>query len=216
MAYRLAIFDMDGTILDTLADLAAAINHSLDHFHLPRRRLEEVRSFLGNGSARLVELAVPPGTPAQVKADLLAYYSAYYREHCAEATRPYPGIVELLQELRQHHCLTAVVSNKPHFGVATLCAAHFPGLLDFYCGERPGIRRKPAPDTVLEALRQLGVAPAQAVYIGDSEVDIATAANAGLDCLTVAWGFRSPAQLAAAGAACILPDAAALKTKLLA
>ncbi len=107
MSYRLIIFDMDGTILDTLADLAASIDHSLEHFGLPRRTTEEIRSFLGNGSARLVELAVPPGTSASLKEKVLAFYSAYYKEHCAEATRPYPGIPELLQELREKglsHC----------------------------------------------------------------------------------------------------------------
>ncbi len=215
MRYRAIIFDMDGTILDTLADLAASINHSLEHFGLPRRTTKEVRSFLGYGSARLVELAVPPGTPASLKEELFNYYSAYYKEHCAEATRPYPGIPELLRELREKGCFTAVVSNKPDFGVNKLCAAYFPGLFDLYCGERPGIRKKPAPDTVLEVLRKLEVSANEAVYIGDSEVDIETAANAGVDCLAVLWGFRSRSELTAAGAACPVAGVEELRERLL-
>ena len=217
--YKLVIFDMDGTILDTLADLYAAINHSLAHFGLPQRSLPEVRSFLGNGSRRLVELSVPQDTNkarAALIEELLNYYSAYYKAHCAEKTQPYDGITSLLAELRGSGVLTAVVSNKPDFGVQKLCAEYFAGLFDFYCGEREGIRRKPAPDSVLEALYRLNVRPQDAVYIGDSEVDVATAVNAGLDCIAVSWGFRDMPVLQAAGARTIVSSVENLKAKLLA
>lgn len=213
--YKLVVFDMDGTILDTLADLSAAINHTLSCFGLPQRSREEVRGFLGNGSRRLVELSAPQGTPASRVDELLAYYSAYYKEHCAVHTCPYNGVPELLRVLRQRGVLTAVVSNKPDFGVQKLCAQYFAGLFDFYCGERAGIRRKPAPDSILEVLRRLGVRPEDAVYVGDSEVDVAAAANAGLNCLAVSWGFRSVTELQAAGARDIVNSTGELQARLL-
>ena len=200
--YKLIIFDMDGTILDTLADLANAINHTLKHFGYPTRSQCEVRSFLGNGSRYLVEHALPAdkAVVAELVDQILAYYSAYYKEHCAIYTKPYAGILELLAKLREQKRLIAVVSNKPDFGVQALCQCHFPGLFHFACGERVGIRRKPAPDSVKEVLRTLQIQPNEAVYIGDSEVDIATAKNAGLDAVIVTWGFRDKDQLIEAGA----------------
>lgn len=213
--YKLVIFDMDGTILDTLADLSAAINHTLACFGLPPRSREEVRSFLGNGSRRLVELSVPEGTPAARADELLDYYSAYYKEHCAVHTCPYEGVPELLQALRQRGVLTAVVSNKPDFGVQKLCEQYFAGFFDFYCGERAGIRRKPAPDSILEVLRRLRMRPEDAVYVGDSEVDVAAAANAGLNCIAVSWGFRSVPELQAAGAQEIVNNTGELQARLL-
>lgn len=200
--YKLVIFDMDGTILDTLADLTNALNHTLKHFGYPERTQQEVRSFLGNGSRYLVEHALPEAiaTDSRQVELLLDYYSRCYKENCAIHTKPYTGILELLAKLKEQKKLIAVVSNKPDFGVQALCQCHFPGYFHFACGERQGIRRKPAPDSVLEVLRKLQVQPQDAVYIGDSEVDIQTAQNAGLEAIIVTWGFRDAEQLLEAGA----------------
>lgn len=215
--YKLIIFDMDGTILNTLADLANAINHTLEHFGYPTRSQSEVRSFLGNGSRYLVEHSLPAdkAVDAELVDQTLAYYSAYYKEHCAIHTKPYSGILELLAKLREQNKLIAVVSNKPDFGVQSLCQCHFPGLFHFACGERQGIRRKPAPDSVLEVLKKLQLQPQDAVYIGDSEVDIATAKNAGLEAIIVTWGFRDKDQLIKAGASRLAASVKELEDMLL-
>lgn len=201
-SYRLVIFDMDGTILDTLTDLSNAVNHTLKHFGYPERTQQEIRSFLGNGSRYLIEKSLPANNaviPTKLEL-LLDYYNSYYKENCAVHTKPYKGIWELLLKLKHENKLIAVVSNKPDFGVQELCQHHFPNLFDFACGERTGIRRKPAPDSVQEVMQRLKVAGKEAVYIGDSEVDISTAQNAGLEAIIVTWGFRDADQLIKAGA----------------
>lgn len=199
MKYKLAIFDLDGTILDTLEDLADAVNYALGEHGYPQRTIEEVRRFVGNGIRKLIERAVPTGLTQEEISKVHQTFSAYYQKHCADKTRPYEGIVPLLQRLRAAGCLTAVVSNKADAAVQPLCQQYFEGLFDYAVGEKAGINRKPAPDAVLEVLRCLGVEKMDAVYIGDSEVDIQTAANAGLDSIIVTWGFRDRAYLESQG-----------------
>lgn len=195
MKYKLAIFDMDGTILDTLVDLANAVNYALAEAQLPQRTLSEIRSFLGNGMLNLIRLSAPEGSSPEAIADLKDTFTAYYKAHCSENTRPYTGIVGLIEELRAQGVKTAVVSNKPDFGVQLLVQEHFPTSFDVAVGERTGIAKKPAPDSVNEVLRQLAISREEAVYIGDSEVDIATARNSGMDGVIVTWGFRDEAYL---------------------
>jgi phosphoglycolate phosphatase len=197
---ELIIFDLDGTVLDTLADLTAALNHALIKNGLPPRTAAETRTFVGNGIRKLIERGAPSGTPENVINAVHADFTAYYAEHCADATRPYPGVREMIAALRAAGMKTAVVSNKADYAVQTLAARYFPGDFDYAAGEREGVARKPAPDMAVNALRALGVAKENAVFVGDSEVDIETARNAGLRCLSVTWGFKERAFLLAHGA----------------
>ena len=210
MRYDAAIFDLDGTLLDTIDDLKNSINHALSVCGYPPRTRAEVLAFVGNGVPRLVELAVPPGTPADRRQAVLDAMNAHYAAHCAQLTRPYPGVTDVLRTLRAAGVRVAVVSNKPDYGVQELCARYFPGLLDSAVGMREGIRKKPYPDAVEAALAAFGVPPERAVYIGDSEVDVQTAKNAHTALISVDWGFRTHAQLVEAGAAHIVSDADAL------
>ena len=200
MRKQLVIFDLDGTLLDTLDDLADAVNWALKQEQLPRRTREEVRAFVGNGIRNLIERAVPAGTEAAQTDRVFAGFKARYAGHCADKTRPYPGILELLARLRAEGIRTAVVSNKADFAVQTLCRDYFPGLVDCAVGERAGIPKKPAPDSVQEVLRTLEIPREQAVYVGDSDVDVLTARNAGMDGILVLWGFRDRQTLERAGA----------------
>ena len=185
------LFDLDGTLLDTLADLYDAVNHTLDAFGYPRRSLEEVRRFVGNGAGRLIALAVPEGAdPAPV----LETFQSYYREHCQIKTAPYPGIMDALAVLGEYYPL-AIVSNKPDAAVKTLCAELFPGI--YARGEDVDCPRKPDPAMVYQTMAAIGAE--RCVYVGDSEVDIATAKNAGVPCVSVTWGFRTHEELTAAG-----------------
>ena len=198
MKYQAILFDMDGTLLDTLTDMQAAVNYILEKYGYPTRTLEEVRRFVGNGAGPLIHRALPQGVDPDREAEILADYRAYYQAHNCVETRPYDGIGPLLERLRQEGVRTAVVSNKPDATTKTLAARFFPGLPAF--GQRDDVPPKPSPDLVFRALDTLGVAAADAVYVGDSEVDVATARNAGLDMIGVAWGFRGRAALEAAGA----------------
>lgn len=200
MNKKLVIFDLDGTLLDTLEDLADSVNFALRQHGFPTRTLSEVRTFVGNGMQKLIERAVPNGTDAQTVQEVLKQFKTYYAAHCTCKTKPYDGIVPLLQTLREKGILTAVVSNKGDFAVQSLCADYFPGLLDFAVGEKEGIRRKPCPDSVLAVLTHFQAAAEEAVYVGDSDVDIETAQNAGMDCISVTWGFRDEAFLRTHGA----------------
>lgn len=200
MRYQAAVFDLDGTLLDTLADLHTATNAALSAFCYPPRTREEVCAFVGNGVGLLIHRALPAGTPSDREAAVLAFFRDYYAAHCREATAPYPGILALLRALRDGGVRVAVVSNKFDAAVKDLCRAYFGDLVEVAVGESPTVRRKPAPDAVLAALAALGVPPAGAVYIGDSDVDIATAAAAGLPCVSVLWGFRDRDFLASHGA----------------
>lgn len=200
MKYTLVIFDLDGTILDTLEDLTDGVNYALSECGYPVRTIEEVRGFVGNGIRKLIERALPSDTPEAEIDRVHGIFSPYYKAHCDVKTKPYDGIPAMLQDLRDAGILTAVLSNKGDFAVQPLIRQYFPDLFTIAFGERAGIPRKPAPDAVFEILERLGVDKSDAVYIGDSGVDIETARNAGLPCICVDWGFRDRAQLIEAGA----------------
>ena len=200
MKYQLAIFDLDGTLLDTLEDLADSTNYIMRNFGHPERTLAEVRNFVGNGIRKLLERSAPKGTSSEEIDRMFEQFKEYYGMHCADKTKPYTGIVELLDTLQKQGIKLAVVSNKADYAVKALCEQYFPGIFDEAVGERVGIARKPAPDTVNEVLRNLQIEKSSAVYIGDSEVDVKTAQNAELSCIAVDWGFRDKEVLKEAGA----------------
>lgn len=192
ITYNTYIFDLDGTLLDTLGDLAASVNYALRRHGMPEHSLDDVRRFVGNGVRLLMERAVPNGAQNPKFEDVFASFRQHYMAHSLDTTRPYEGIPEILAALRQKGCRIAVVSNKMMAATQELCRHFFPDTVEVAIGEHEaeGIRKKPAPDTVYAALRQLGVEKDHAVYVGDSDVDIQTAANAGLPCISVLWGFR--------------------------
>ncbi|MBQ7726712.1 MAG: HAD-IA family hydrolase [Clostridia bacterium] len=215
MSYRFAVFDMDGTILDTLTDLKNSLNNALQKNGLPARTQSEVRSFVGNGIRLLVQRGVPDGTPKTVTDRVFEDMNAHYALHCADTTAAYPGVKEALLVLRRHGLLTAVVSNKTDYAVQALCPQYFDGLFDATAGVQEGVRKKPYPDMVEAVMQRFCVPPEQTVYIGDSEVDLKTAENAGIDCLSVDWGFRTREQLLAAGAKEIFSDPAEVVKRIL-
>lgn len=204
MKYQLAIFDLDGTLLDTLEDLADSTNYIMRQFGYPGRTLTEVRAFVGNGIRKLLERSAPKGTSPEEIDRMFEPFKEYYGVHCADKTKPYDGIMELLHTLQKQEIKLAVVSNKADYAVKALCEQYFPGIFDETVGERTGIARKPAPDTVNEVLKNLQIDKSQTVYIGDSEVDVQTARNAGMDCIAVDWGFRDASVLKEAGAETIV------------
>ena len=206
MTYKTYLFDMDGTLLDTLDDLTAAVNHTLAQYGYPRRTREEVRQGLGNGAVKLIAALLPEGEDTPDFDAIMRDYKAWYQAHTCVLTRPYPGVPELLERLTRQGCRVAIVSNKPHGAACELAEKFFPGVPTF--GESPATPRKPAPDMVFHALTALGAEKDTAVYVGDSEVDVQTARNAGLPLIAVSWGFRGRKALAEAGAATIV-DAAA-------
>ncbi|MCR4810669.1 MAG: HAD-IIIA family hydrolase [Prevotella sp.] len=200
--YSVYIFDLDGTLLNTLGDLAASCNYALRVHQMPERSIDEVRRFVGNGVRKLMQRAVPDGEDNPLFEETLASFRQHYLEHSLDTTRPYDDIPEMLKELRRRGCRTAVVSNKFDTATKELCHHFFADSIEVAIGEHEseGIRKKPAPDTVEEALRQLGVGKEKAVYVGDSDVDILTARNAGLPCISVLWGFRDREFLQQSGA----------------
>lgn len=206
--YKLAVFDMDGTILDTLEDLKDSTNFALEKCGYPTRSYDEVRRFVGNGIRKLIERAVPEGLTVEQIDRVHEVFTEHYKVHCADKTKAYDGIKLLLEKLRASGVKTAVVSNKADYGVQELCKEYFDGLFDYAVGEREGIRRKPAPDAVNEALRVLGIDKSEAVYIGDSDVDFETAKNAELPCISVLWGFRDEEFLREKGATLFVRDPA--------
>lgn len=206
--YKLAVFDMDGTILDTLEDLKDSTNFALEKCGYPTRSYDEVRRFVGNGIRKLIERAVPEGLTTEQIDRVHEVFTEHYKVHCADKTKAYDGIKPLLEKLRASGVKTAVVSNKADYGVQELCKEYFDGLFDYAVGEREGIRRKPAPDAVNEALRVLGIDKSEAVYIGDSDVDFETAKNAELPCISVLWGFRDEEFLREKGATLFVHDPA--------
>ncbi len=202
-SYTTYIFDLDGTLLNTLDDLAASTNHALWSMGMPERTIEEVRRFVGNGVRKLIERAVPEGSSPVVVDEALSRFRQHYLEHNLDTTRPYDGIEEMLKRLKARGCRLAIVSNKFYAATQELARHFFPDTIEVAIGEHEaeGIRRKPAPDTVEEALRQLGVGKEGAVYVGDSDVDVLTARNSGLPCISVLWGFRTKEFLLQHGAA---------------
>ena len=188
--YDTYIFDLDGTLLSTLGDLAASCNYALRTNGMPARTVDEVRRFVGNGVKKLMERAIPGGLQNPKFDKTYADFRSHYMEHNLDTTKPYDGIMPLLEELRLRGKKVAVVSNKFYAATQELCRHFFGDLVPVAIGEREDIRKKPAPDTVVEAMRQLGVTADGAVYIGDSDVDIETARNSGMPCISVLWGFR--------------------------
>jgi phosphoglycolate phosphatase len=207
MKYKAAIFDLDGTLLDTLEDLTDSVNEMLRQNNFPARTPEEIRTFVGNGARNLIVKSVPAGTGDEQIDKCLSAYLALYENNLNNKTRPYPGMTELLETLRKMGVKIAVCSNKGDGNVKSLCEEYFSGLVDAAAGEMPGIKRKPAPDSVLKAISELSVRVQDAVYIGDSEVDVKTARNAGTAFIGVSWGFRNKDILYAEGASIIADTA---------
>ncbi|MDE7085321.1 MAG: HAD family hydrolase [Prevotella sp.] len=191
MRYDTYIFDLDGTLLNTLQDLAASVNYALNQYQMPTHDIVAVRSFVGNGVRLLMERATPDGAQNSQFEAVFATFRQHYMEHSLDTTRPYDGIPEMLRELKRQGKRLAVVSNKFYAATQELVAHFFPEI-EVAIGEHEseGIRKKPAPDTVYEALRQLGVGKENGVYVGDNDVDLMTARNSGLPCISVLWGFR--------------------------
>lgn len=202
--YKTYIFDLDGTLLSTLADLAASTNYALRTHHMPERSLDEVRRFVGNGVKKLIERAIPDGLNNPLFEETFATFRQHYMQHNLDTTQPYPGIMQLLEQLKAEDKNIAVVSNKFYAATSDLCRHFFGDLVPVAIGEREDIRKKPAPDTVIEALRELGVDKEGAVYIGDSDVDIMTAKNSGMPCVSVLWGFRDKEFLLEHGATTLI------------
>lgn len=208
MKYTTVLFDLDGTLLDTLDDMMDAVNRTMDRYSLPHRERAEIRKFVGNGARRLIELSVGADHPQLEQ--ILADYKADYDEHYLVKTAPYPGIMGLLDTLHQKGCKVGIVSNKPDSTVQLLGEALFQGKADICVGEKAGIRRKPAPDTVLSAMKALGSTPDETVYVGDSEVDVMTARAAEVPCISITWGFRDRDVLEDAGATIFADDCESL------
>ena len=192
MRYQTYVFDLDGTLLDTLGDLAASTNYALRTHGMPEHSLDDVRRFVGNGVRVLMERAVPQGAENPQFEAAFQTFRTHYMQHSLDTTKPYDGILETLEALKAEGCRLAVVSNKMMAATQELCRHFFHDMIEVAIGEHEaqGIRKKPAPDTVNEAFRQLGVGKERAVYVGDSDVDILTARNSGLPCISVLWGFR--------------------------
>ena len=208
------IFDLDGTLLDTLGDLAASVNYALRTHGMPEHSVDDVRRFVGNGVRKLMERAVPDGADNPRFDAAFATFRQHYMAHSLDTTRPYEGIPEALEALKARGCHLAVVSNKMMAATQELCRHFFPDTIEVAIGEdeAAGIRRKPAPDTVFAALKALGVGKENAAYVGDSDVDIQTARNAGLPCISVLWGFRDRDFLICHGAQTFITHPAELLT----
>ncbi len=198
--YKAVIFDLDGTLLDTLGDLHAAVNYALSVFGFPLRSLDEVRRFIGNGVVKLMQRATPENTDAETDRKCLEAFREHYLIHMRDMTAPYEGVISLIKELRSRGIKTAVVSNKLHEAVCELCEDYFPGLIDEAIGVSVESERKPSPVNVYKAFEKMGVTAEECIYIGDSEVDVQTAHNAGVKCIGVTWGFRDNDELIKAGA----------------
>ncbi len=207
MKYTLAVFDLDGTLLNTLGDLTDALNSALIAEGFKPRTKEEVRGFVGNGISRLIERATPIGCPKESLERLRLNFTEYYSTHCADNTFPYSGVLKALGELKRNGVHIAVVSNKSDYAVQPLVKKHFGDIIDYAAGEMGNIPLKPAPDLLYKVISNFGATNENTVYIGDSEVDIQTAKNAGVDCISVSWGFRSKEQLEKTGASIIAQNA---------
>jgi len=205
------LFDLDGTLLDSLGDLTDSVNHTLVHYGCPERTIDEIRAFVGNGARELIRCALPASAAEELEPVLAEYLDWYAVNFCVKAA-PYAGVKAVVDDLVEKGVKVAVVSNKPDATTKKLAELFFPGLSAF--GQRDDIPKKPAPEMVWKAMEELGVTAEEAVYVGDSEVDVATAANAGLPLVAVSWGFRTKEQLRAAGAETIVDTAEELREKL--
>ena len=198
--YKTAIFDLDGTILDTLEDLQGSVNYALGSFGYPLRSIDEVREFVGNGIKKLIERAVPAHTDEASTQKVLECFKLHYGKNCDVKTKPYDGITDCFKMLKGKGIKIAVVTNKAHFAAVPLCEKYFGNLIDVTIGEKENVRKKPWPDSVFEAIRLVGANVDDCVYIGDSDVDIQTAKNAKIPCISVTWGFRDESFLLQSGA----------------
>ena len=188
--YKLAIFDLDGTLLDTLSDLHSSVNFALESFCFPKRSIDEVRSFIGNGVVKLMERSTPADTDQEIQKKCLDVFRAHYLEHMSDTTAPYNNVTELLIKLREKGIKVAVVSNKLHSAVEELCCDYFTGLIDKAVGVSVEAERKPSPINVIKTAEYFDAALDDCIYIGDSEVDVQTAHNANITCIGITWGFR--------------------------
>lgn len=203
---KIVIFDLDGTLLNTLDDLADSTNYALSKFGYPTRTIEEVQQFVGNGVAKLIERAIPDGKNNSNFEKCLNIFKENYAQNMYNKTAPYNGIIEMLSNLKSKGIKIAVVSNKFDLAVKELCKKYFEGFIDFAAGENEaqGIKKKPAPDTVISVLTEFNFAPEDAVYVGDSDVDIMTAKNSKMPCISVTWGFRDKKFLLENGATILI------------
>lgn len=203
---KTVIFDLDGTLLNTLDDLADSTNYALSKFGYPTRTIDEVRQFVGNGVAKLIERAIPEGKNNPNFEKCLAIFKENYAQNMYNKTAPYNGIIEMLSNLKSKGIKIAVVSNKFDLAVKELCKKYFEGVIDFAAGENEaqGIKKKPAPDTVISVLNEFNFASEDAVYVGDSDVDIMTAKNSKMPCISVTWGFRDEKFLLENGATILI------------
>lgn len=211
MKYKAVIWDLDGTLLNTLEDLMNSVNYGLSAHGMPHITLEQTRRYVGNGVAKLVERAVPHGTDKETTEDVLKDFKTHYSVHSMDKTKPYKGMVELMTKLKNDGYSMAIVSNKLKEAVEELAEIYFPGLVDVAMGDTPDIPKKPEPDMIFKALELLNVGKDEAVFIGDSEVDVATGINSGMDMITVLWGFRDMEELKKAGAEVFAKNAVELE-----
>lgn len=193
--YKTVIFDLDGTLLNTLTDLTNAVNFALREFSFPERTTEEVRSFIGNGVVKLMERSTPEGIDEKTQEECLNVFREYYLEHLTDNTAPYDGVKEILKAIKEKGIKTAVVSNKLHAAVVGLCDDYFHGLIDEAIGVSNEKERKPSPLNVIKAMKNSCSDRENTIYVGDSEVDVLTAHNAGIKCIGVTWGFRDREEL---------------------
>ena len=191
--YKTYIFDLDGTLLDTLGDLTTSTNYALRQYGMPEHSQDDIRCFVGNGIRKLIERAVPDGKENPLFEQVFRTFFDHYEVHNLDTTKPYDGVVDMLRQLRERGCRLAIVSNKFCEATEALAKHFFADTIEVAIGENEaaGIRKKPAPDTIDEALHRLGVGKKDAVYVGDSDVDLMTARNSQLPCISVLWGFRS-------------------------
>ncbi len=200
MKYEAVIFDLDGTLTDTLGDLKNSVSYAMREFGFPERTTDEVRSFVGNGVRRLIDLSVPENTDSETAAKCLAVFKEYYKNNSLVETKPYDGIIEMLENIKDNGIKTAVVTNKMHEAAENIVNIFFGELIDLTLGQVDGMAQKPQPDGINCVLERFGVSKEKAVYIGDSEVDCITAKNAGIPCIGVTWGFRDKSVLLENGA----------------
>ena len=212
MKYRGILFDLDGTLLDTLEDIADGVNYAMEKYGCPLIPLSDVRAFVGNGLENLMIRCIPDGADDPRFYEIYGDFKKYYLEHCLIKTKPYDGIMELLKKLSEADSKVAVISNKNDIAVKELNKVFFSEYIPVAIGESESVRKKPAPDTVFQAMKELELSSQECVYIGDSEVDILTAKNAGIPCITVTWGFRDRDFLAEKGAVTFADTAEQLLT----
>ncbi len=206
MRYNTYIFDLDGTLLNTLSDLATSVNFALDVFGFPLHKESQIKNMVGSGVRHLIEQAVPGGLSNPSYEDVFKKFLSHYLEHSMDRTRPYDGVIAMLKSLKSSGKNIAVVSNKRAEATKMLVGNFFPNLIDVVIGENDSLKKKPSPDTLNEAIRLLKADKSSSIYIGDSDVDILTAKNCGIPCISVLWGFRDKEFLIRNGAKCLIED----------